>query len=160
MFDFGIEGYRPRWVSGREAVERGHGDRLRALAGRTLTGVWLVWDAGEDEWFCDCPVLFDFDGEQVEVNHNKLDELSLTWNSVDPRRPLDWFDFDLRWRAEPLPGLRALLGRRLTRVDLDEWQVQDVPSRTVDITFVFDDTRVRVFNALDENGLDIGPPPG
>ncbi|SNT47086.1 hypothetical protein [Actinacidiphila glaucinigra] len=160
MSDFGIEGYRPRWVGGREAVVREHGARLGSLAGRTLTGVWLVWDARDDQWFCDCPVLFDFAGEQVEVNHNKLDELSLTWNSVDPRRPVDWFDFDLRWRAEPLAGLRALLGRRLTRVDLYEWLVQDVPSGTVDITFVFEETRVRVYNALDENGLDIGPPAG
>ncbi|MFE2542662.1 hypothetical protein [Actinacidiphila glaucinigra] len=54
----------------------------------------------------------------------------------------------------------ALLGRRLTRVDLHEWLVQDVPSGTVDITFVFEETRVRVYNALDENGLDIGPPAG
>ncbi|MFE7779093.1 hypothetical protein ACFU5O_35540 [Streptomyces sp. NPDC057445] len=26
---------------------------------------------------------FDFEGERVEINHQELDDLSLTWNTID-----------------------------------------------------------------------------
>ncbi|MFC4494919.1 hypothetical protein ACFPA8_12315 [Streptomyces ovatisporus] len=159
MFDFGIGGYRPVWLNGRGEVTREHGLRLRGLVGRTLTRVWMVWDRQDDEWFCDCPVLFDFDGEQVEINHQKLDDLSLTWNTVDPARPLLWPEFDLQWRPEPLPGLRALRGLPLGGVELLEWTGRDAAQGSVDVSFVFEaDRRATVFNALDENGLTFDPP--
>uniref|UniRef100_A8LWT1 Uncharacterized protein n=1 Tax=Salinispora arenicola (strain CNS-205) TaxID=391037 RepID=A8LWT1_SALAI len=50
MFDFGIAGYRPRWLQGFEAVATPHSRRLAGLAGRTLRHVRLVWDLGTDEW--------------------------------------------------------------------------------------------------------------
>lgn len=158
MFDFGVEGYEPRWLRSRDAVERAHGPRLRALAGRVLTRTWTVWDLRDDEWFADCPVLFDFDGERVEVNHWKLDEVSLTWNSIDPGRPVQWPGFDLEWRFDPLPGLAALRGQALDRAELLVWTGKDAAEGNVDVSFVFPDARVSVFNALDENGLAFGPP--
>ncbi|WP_205302879.1 hypothetical protein [Nonomuraea montanisoli] len=69
MFDFGIPGYRPEWLSGRSAISTTHGARLGRLVGRRLTRALLVWDLDEDKWFADCPVLLDFEGEQVEINH-------------------------------------------------------------------------------------------
>lgn len=98
MFDFGMEGYRPHWLNGRSAVAADHGRRLRALIGRPLTRGWLVWDVEDDEWFPDCPVLLDFAGERTEVNHRKFDDLSITWNTVDPHRPVKWPGFDLHRR--------------------------------------------------------------
>ncbi|MFJ7154123.1 hypothetical protein ACIQUQ_04215 [Streptomyces sp. NPDC101118] len=159
MFDFGIAGYRPAWLHGGDEVVREHGHRLRALVGRTLTNVWLVWDRRDDEWFADCPVLFDFEGgERVEVNHRKFDDLSLTWNTVDPGAPVAWPGFDLEWRAEPLPGLRALRGLDLTAVELLEWTGEDLAQGSVGVGFTFGTGRVTLFNALDENGLGFGPP--
>ncbi|WPO76678.1 hypothetical protein [Streptomyces sp. KN37] len=96
MFDFGIAGYRPAWLGDRSGVVQEHGHRLRGLAGRTLTRVWVVWDLRDDEWFCDCPVLFGFDGQQVEINHQKLGGLSLTWDMIDPTHPVRWPGFDLQ----------------------------------------------------------------
>ncbi|MFI6650383.1 hypothetical protein ACIBI8_22540 [Streptomyces sp. NPDC050529] len=118
MFDFGIAGYRPTWLDGRSDVVRRHGNRLRGLAGRTLTRVWMVWDLRDDEWFSDCPVLFDFDGEQVEINHHRLGDLSLTWNMIDPTRAVRWPGFDLQWRPEPLPEVQALRGLPLKGAEL------------------------------------------
>ncbi|MEU8686749.1 hypothetical protein [Streptomyces sp. NPDC048611] len=158
MFDFGIDGYQPSWLHGRSDIAREHGQRLRGLAGRTLTGVWMVWDLRDDEWFSDCPVLFDFDGEQVEINHHKFDDLSLTWNTVAPHRPVRWPGFDLRWRPEPQPELDALRGLSLERVELLEWAGEDLARSNVDVSFVFEASRATVFNALDENGLSFGPP--
>ncbi|MCQ4045980.1 hypothetical protein ACFOSC_19930 [Streptantibioticus rubrisoli] len=137
---------------------REHEHRLRGLVGRTLTKVWLVWDLEDDEWFCDCPVLLDFDGEQVEINHHKFDDLSLTWNTIDPGCPVQWPDFDLQWRCWPTPELRAALGLPLKNVELLEWTGNDLARGNVDVSFVFDGSRVTVFNALDENGLSFAPP--
>ncbi|MEU9115768.1 hypothetical protein AB0D04_29310 [Streptomyces sp. NPDC048483] len=158
MFDFGVEGYRPQWLNGAGAVAQAHGRRLSGLIGRPLTRVWAVWDLEDDEWFCDCPVLFDFDGEQVEINHFKFDDLSLTWATIDPRRPVQWPGFDLRWRPEPLPGLQALRGEVLQSVELLEWTGNDMAQGAVEVSFLFPDGRVTVFNALDENGLNFAPP--
>ncbi|MEU6865378.1 hypothetical protein ABZ924_19240 [Streptomyces sp. NPDC046876] len=158
MFDFGIAGYQPLWLNCRTDVVREHAHRLRGLAGRTLTSVWVVWDRQDEEWFGDCPVLFDFEGEQVEINHHKFCDLSLTWNSIDPSDPVQWPGFDLQWRSDPLPGLQALRGLSLKGVELLEWTGGDPAEGNVDVSFVFETSRVTVFNALDENGLSFAPP--
>ncbi|MEH0974525.1 hypothetical protein V6U77_25665 [Micromonospora sp. CPCC 205546] len=163
MFDFGIPGYQPSWLRARPDIETTHGARLAALAGRTLTHVWLVWDLDEDEWFADCPVLLDFAGEQVEVNHQKFDDLSITWNSVRPVGPVTWLatdDLRLAWRAEPLPGLAALPGRRLREVALLEWRgaTGDLANGSLALGFAFADIELVVHNGLDENALTVGPP--
>ncbi|MEU5025713.1 hypothetical protein [Streptomyces milbemycinicus] len=158
MFDFGIQGYRPHWTSGPRAVKEVHGVRLRALAGRALTRLWVVWDLEDDEWFPDCPVLLDFGGEQVEINHWKLDELSLTWNSIDPRRPAEWPGFALQWRDNAIPEAAPLLDHPLQNVELLEWTGPDAAQGTVDVSFVFPEGRITVSNALDENGLSFAPP--
>ncbi|MEU1720519.1 hypothetical protein [Nonomuraea sp. NPDC005692] len=48
------------------------------LEGRRLTRALLVWDLDEDVWFSDGLVLLDFEGEQVEITHQKFDEISVT----------------------------------------------------------------------------------
>ncbi|MEO3973851.1 hypothetical protein [Streptomyces sp. CAU 1734] len=158
MFEFGVAGYEPEWLSGGNDIARRHGGRLRALAGRVLTRVWLVWDVRGGEWFRDGPVLFDFAGEQVEIVHRAFDDISLSWNTIDPGRPVHWPDFDLEWRPEPLAELRPLPGRRLTEAGLLEWTGTDAARGSVSVSFVLAGDRVTVFNALDENGLHFGPP--
>ncbi|WP_329375738.1 hypothetical protein OG625_00270 [Streptomyces sp. NBC_01351] len=112
----------------------------------------------DDEWFYDCPVLLDFDGVQVEINQQKFGDLSLTWNTIDPCRPVSWTGFDLEWRSDPLPELQTIRGMNLQGVELLEWTVDNVASRTTDVSFVFPDARLTVSNALDENGLTFDPP--
>ena len=159
VFDFGIEGYRPDWRSGVRDVQAAHGGRLRGLVGRRLTAFWVVWDLKDDEWFADCPVLLDFDGEQVGVNHWKFDEVSVTWNAVDLSRPVVWPEFELRWRDDALPEPAALVGQTLRHVELVEWLGPGGEGGGVDLGFVFaDGRRVTVGNALDENGLDFEQP--
>ncbi|MFI0240285.1 hypothetical protein [Streptomyces sp. NPDC016845] len=158
MFDFGIEGYRPRWSSGRSSVVAGHGHRLRALVGRPLTCVWLVWDLEDDEWFRDCPVLLDFSGERVEINHRKFDDLSITWNTVDPARPVLWPGLELRWRFDADAELLGLRGQVLRDVELLEWSGRDAAEGTLAVSFLFRRDRLTIANALDENELTLGPP--
>ncbi|GAB4587048.1 hypothetical protein [Nocardia sp. IFM 10818] len=171
MSYFGIHGYQPRWLNGRAAIESTHGQRLNRLVGRPLSKSWLVWDRSEDEWFADCPVVLDFDGEQVEITHQKFDELSITWNSIDPHRQRSWSDpedndaqihaFHLSWRSDAVPALTALEGQRLLAVDLLEWTSQqaDFAAGMIAVSFAFADNRMTISNGLDENSLEFGTPP-
>ncbi|MEI8406333.1 MULTISPECIES: hypothetical protein [unclassified Kribbella] len=167
MSYFDIEGYQPRWLNGRRAVADAHGRRLGALVGRRLDRVWLVWDRGADEWFAFGPVLLDFGGEQVEVNHQKFSDLSITWNTVDPVGQATWsngdddpevYTFHLGWRHDARPELAVLEGRQLTAVELLEWTGGDVADGMVAVSFVFADERMTISNALDENALELGAP--
>jgi len=129
-----------------------------------LGGIWLAWDLDEDAWFTDCPVLLDFAGERLEVNHWKLSELSLTWDSIDPGAPIHWpgsedtHRFHLAWRREPLPGLAELRDQRLDAVELLEWAGHDLANGTVAMGFRFEAAYLTIYNALDENGIELGAP--
>ncbi|MFI5589067.1 hypothetical protein ACIA5G_28700 [Amycolatopsis sp. NPDC051758] len=163
MTFFGIEGYEPRWLAGCDALAA-HGGRLAALAGRRLDRAWLLWDLDDNTWFADGPVLFDFEGEQVEVCHRKFDDLSITWNTVDPVGRPAWSDgqdppFHLAWRSDARAELAELQGQELRSVELLEWAGPDLASGMVAPKFTFaGEGAVTVSNALDENGLEFGPP--
>lgn len=161
MFDFGIAGYRPHWLHGLKTVSAAHGRRLAGLAGRTLRHVWLVWDLGADEWFADCPVLLDFGSEQVEINHQKTDDLSITFNSIDPHQPLTWptsDDFQLAWRPEPIAKLEELRGQELRHAILLEWAGGTMADGSVALGFAFPAGHLTIYNALDENGFLFSAP--
>ncbi|MEV7011165.1 hypothetical protein [Streptosporangium sp. NPDC051022] len=159
MGEFGISGYKPVWLRGHSAITAAHGRRLAMLEGRRLTRALLVWDLDDDKWFTDGLVLLDFEGEQVEIVHMRFDEISITWNTVDPAQPLDWGEeFRLTWR-DGVPGeLAALKGQRLQAVELLEWTGADMALGMVAVGFVFPNGRVTIYNALDENGMKFGPP--
>ncbi len=161
---FGIQGYQPQWLTGRHPVARAHGRRLHAQIGRRLTRSWLVWDRTDDQWFADCPVLLDFEGEQVEVTHQKFDDLSITWNSINPNEPItygeDPKDVSLTWRDDACLRLVALHGHQLHTVELLEWSGSetDLANNTVAISFGFAHDRITITNAFDENAIEFGPP--
>jgi hypothetical protein len=123
-----------------------------------LTRALLVWDLDEDEWFADCPILLDFEGEQVEINHWKFDEVSITWNTIDPARSPAWPDFHLAWRDNAPDELAALVGQPLSTMELLEWRGSDLAQGTVSLGFSFSNGQVTIYNKLDENGMEFTPP--
>ncbi|MGP3934557.1 hypothetical protein [Nonomuraea sp. KM88] len=160
MFEFGISGYRPAWLRGRSVVATAHGERLAVLQGRRLTRALLVWDLDEDVWFSDGLVMLDFEGEQVEIVHQKFDEISISWNTVDPAQPLDWAGagFRLAWREGVPDELARLQGQRLQAVELLTWMGADMAQGMVAVGFLLPDGRVTIYNALDENGMEFTGP--
>ncbi|MFD5989838.1 hypothetical protein [Streptomyces cyaneofuscatus] len=158
MRPFDIDTYAPEWLHGRAGITAAHGDRLRALAGRTLTRAWVLWDVEDDTWFADAPVLLDFGGEQVEIQHHKFDDIAIGGNSLASHGPARWPGFDLCWRADAMPGLTSLHGQALESVELLEWRGADLAQGMVALGFVFPHGRVTVFNALDENSLSFTLP--
>ncbi|WAL65191.1 hypothetical protein ORV05_30475 [Amycolatopsis cynarae] len=161
MFDFGIDGYRPYWLTALAEMRREHGDRLAALVGRRLTATRLMWDLDSDEWWSDGPVVLGFEDEQVEINHQKFAELSITWNSIDTDRAPAVRGFRLGWRDDVPCELVALRGRRLSSVVFLQWRGEegDVADGTCALHFDFaQGGSVTVANGLDENHLDFGVP--
>jgi len=164
MARFGIQDYEPEWLNGRDSIMALHGRRLARLAGRALEHLWLVWDLDADTWFEDAPVILDFGDERVSIDHQKFDDLCITWNAVDPTRsiedPADEDPFHLAWRPEPTPQLAELAGRTLNRVELLEWAggKDDMANGSIAIGLDLAPDWLTVFNALDENGLAFGPP--
>ncbi|MBP2474525.1 hypothetical protein JOF53_003397 [Crossiella equi] len=168
MFDFGIPGYRPHWLSGAREIRAELGERLAALHGRVLHHVWLLWDTEDGSWWSDAPVLLDFGADQVEINHWKFDEVSVTWNAADRSLPNTWLPEEpgrLEWRADPLPELAALAGGTVHEVRLLVWRNDkqrrgaDLDHGSVAFQFVLDGGAFAVENAMDENGLLFGEPP-
>jgi hypothetical protein len=163
VFNFGIDGYQPQWISGRSAITGAHGHRLRSLTGRTLTRTWLAWDLDDDTWWADCPILLDFDGEQVEINHQKFNDLSITWNTANPAQTVAWpttGNYRLAWREDPRPELTALHGQTLRGVELLEWTGDDgdLANGMVALGFTLTSGHLTIYNALDENGIEFHPP--
>ena len=167
MSYFGIQGYEPQYLNGSSSIAAVHGPRLQALTGRRLRHIWLLWDHTDDEWFADAPVLFDFDGEQVEINHKKFDDLSITWNTVDPVGQPAWTDgdpdegahvFRLAWRHDAQAETAALHGQELKGVELLVYGGGDMANGMVAVSFAFPDGRVTISNGLDENLLEFGEP--
>ena len=164
MSFFGIPGYQPQWLVGRHAIARAHRRRLHVQIGRRLTRSWLVWNRVNDEWVADCPVLLDFEGEQVELTHQKVDDLSITWNSIDPSEPIaygdDPKDISLAWRDDACPRLAALHGQQLHTVELLVWSGSetDFANDMVAVSFGFAHDRITITNGLDDNAIEFGPP--
>lgn len=149
--------------SGRSALTKAHGAHLAALAGRRLTTSWLAWDHTDDDWWGEYPVLLDFDGSQVEISHQKFDELAITWNTVDPAVPVDLSSDDdglrqLVWRNDVPAELVALHGAELRAVEFLEWLPPDLAKGVIAVGFEFATGYLTVFNALDESRLRFDGP--
>jgi hypothetical protein len=157
---FGIQDYQPQWLNGRDSITAAHGQRLAGLVGLGLQHVWLVWDLENDDWFTDAPVLLDFGTEHVAIDHQKFDDLAITWNTIDPSRAIEDPYPHLAWRAEPLPDLLDLRGRTLRHVELLEWisDGNDFADGSIAIGLDLAPAWLTIVNALDQNGFEHGPP--
>ncbi|MEV6324321.1 hypothetical protein AB0M45_24505 [Nocardia sp. NPDC051787] len=158
--DMGISGFEPFFLVGIEAVRQEHGSRLAMLAGRRLTGFALVRFAENGDWFADCPVVLDFNGTRVEVCHWKLDELSISWDTIDTAATVtgwEWFELTPQWSYND-ERLEPFVGQELCEVALLEWQPadRDLAAGTVAVEFAFAGGSLRIANGLDENRIEVG----
>jgi hypothetical protein len=91
-------------------------DRLQALVGQRVTAGWTGWFPGGDRLAPGAPVLLAFDGgEQVELAWQKWDDLSVTWNTVDPAEPHPY-----EWRPAAPAEVAAILGQTVTGIAVSE----------------------------------------
>ena len=94
-------------------------DRLQGLVGRRVTAGWTGWFPGGGRMFPGAPVVLAFDGspaEQVEFAWQKWDDLSVTWNAVDPAAEPAAYEC----RAAAPDEVAAIVGRTVTGVAVSE----------------------------------------
>lgn len=156
----GISSFEPTFLVGLETIREEHGPGLAALGGQRLTGFAIVRFIEDGDWYAECPVVLDFDGVQVEISHSKLDELSISWNTIDTTTAIsgwEWFELTPAWSSAD-ERLEPFVGQELREVALLEWRPsrRDVAAGTLAVEFVFDAGRFHIANALDENSIDLG----
>ncbi len=161
------------------AMDR-YGTMLRASLGRTIEATWVAWDEERDEFFTEEPVIIRIGGINFEIVFHKLQELSITCDTVNLSEPpqwwTDWADSadwsestKLRWRCNALPELKSVVGQTVQDIRLIEYHFQTTVVRnrinpenvgTQYAAWVLNGTDfctdvgyVSVFNALDTNGV-------
>ena len=168
--EFDASGWIPQWGEGGEEIDR-HREGLLSCVGHQIVDSWLVWNLANDEWFADLPVVLMLDdGRQLEVCWWKLDELSITWNSVDVNHaPTAWSGGrPLIWRSQAHHALEAVNGGTISGLASTEHRMTtrrlatgESPDDIQGSSWLFsglllatDRGQLHIFNALDENGLE------
>src|SRR5687767_6136303 len=97
-------------------------DRLRALVGQRVTAGWTAWLPGGGRLFPGAPVLLTFDGgDQAELAWRKWDDLSITWNTVDPTaEPGPPHGHHHEWRPAAPDEVAAIVGLAVTGIAVSE----------------------------------------
>jgi len=168
---------RTQFLETASAVIDTYGSDLRGIVGATLTDAWVAWDLEHDEWFNDEPVVFEFNGRQLEACFNQLSQFAITWDSIDLNQPPNWMDcFDgmpLEWRRNGHETLTAAIGAKLENIVIVEHIFRTTvlenerDPETIGessecwmlyaMEFQFNTCSVVLYNALDENGLQNKP---
>lgn len=152
----GISGFRPQWLNGFKTIRATHAEQLAWLPGHKLTASAVVKFAEDGDWSADCPVVLTFDNEQIEVCHQKFDDLSITWNTINTASPITgWEESGLTplWRFDD-ERLAPLHGHVLQEVALLKYVGRDMANGMVAVEFAFPDGLIRIANALDENIME------
>jgi hypothetical protein len=152
----GISGFQPQWLSGFRKIHAAHAERLAGLPGRRLTASAVVRFSEDDDWYADCPVILAFENEQIEVSHQKFDDLSITWNTINTGEPIaGWDESELTplWRFDD-DRLTPLHDQVLQEIALLEYVGQDMANGMVAVEFAFPSGLIRIANALDENVIE------
>lgn len=171
----GIEHYAPKFLSDKEELIKVHGDTLKSLIGQPILKSWVMWDLIEDEWWAECPVILQIGDRKVELCAWKLDEFSITWDSIDIRTKPNWYDVDeirIDWKENAMQELNSCIGKTVQAVEIIEYIFEStvVDSLNTDelgqtnsgwvlngLGLVLDDGYVCIYNALDQNGITNKP---
>jgi hypothetical protein len=159
-----VSGWVSDFLPADEQFDRQAG-RLRALSGLQISQMWTVWNLEFDEWFADLPVVLRLEhGPQLEVCWKNLDDLSITWDTIDLTvEPRAWGDWPLEWRLAATTGatLEHVAATSFRFVLEDVTDPTDIRATwlTTGLLLATDRGGLHIFNALDENGLATEPPP-
>ncbi len=145
----GVSGYRPAHIETLEDLSAADWERLRALRGQRLVRSWTMWDAAEDVWFTDGPLVLEFEHHQLEIAAFKT-HICLSWGAIDVREDVVWFEgsmFELGWKEGALGPLNAL------KDPVDEVLAVQYRGGMHGVAFRAGDAYAELFNAFDELGL-------
>lgn len=79
-----------------------------------------MWDTNRNEWNTDGPIIFRISNKNYEFVSYKLDEFSITINTIDLSIKLDWYgmgdELPLVWKKNALTEINQHLGKRIKEV--------------------------------------------
>jgi len=170
-WDRAISGWRSDFMPAPAQVHSQRSD-LQALVGRQLRTGWTGWDPARNAWQPAIPLVLAFEsGVQLEVAWQAWDDLSITWSTIDLKRPPTFFDRPHKWRSSQPHRLAAVAGRVLTG-----WAVTESPYfhgdadltgdlpmdavagwSTQGLWLQFAGVGLHVYNAADANGISNEP---
>lgn len=119
----GMPKYNPTFFKSTQELINNCSKDLTTLIGKIIAEVWIVWDENNNEWFNDCPVVLNIEGQQIELCAFKFDEFAVTFNEIDLSNKLDWYgvkDFDLEWRKACLQQFKGILNKKITDIGIIE----------------------------------------
>jgi hypothetical protein len=149
----GVAGYSPAHIETLGDLPDDDRRQLRALRGQRLIRSWAMWDADEDAWFPDGPVILELEDRRLELAAFKL-HICLSWSTIDVQQDVIWCEgstFQLGWREGALDPLNAL------RDPLDDVLAVEYRGALNGFAFRAGGAYAEVFNALDELGVADAP---
>lgn len=165
MCEWGISNYQPQWTN--STSELAELIAMTSLVGLQVKSLWSLWDEESDEWFSDAPVVICTQEKQLEFCATKLNEFSLSLDSIDLDLPVYWCGYKatdeqpLRWVQQRNLELRNLSGKTITDVEIVEsYMTQDTQAFLglgswilSGIAFQFQKEYLEIVNGLDQNLL-------
>lgn len=165
----GLVGFEPQFCHEARDLDKQCALANHAVAGCPLEHVLVAFNRWGNEWEWMPPVLIGANRHWVAILNSKLDEVSISVDSINPKdgfvnwaRECEWaregeivtFDWDVEWREYPVP---ELIGQTILRI---EPRVEANP-RYINFgllcgaSVVLDAHRLNINNALDENGIEV-----
>ena len=154
-----IERYKPKWVvekrEAEELVERWSKDWI----GKRLDKAYVAWFEADDSWYEDLPIILFIGGDSIEICWQKFDSLSITKNQIDITNCIS-INKKIPYKENAHPALHEVVGKKILNVKLgmSSMTLEDKEIPMINsVDFVFEDSFISIFNALDENGLSNMP---
>jgi hypothetical protein len=120
---FGVPDYAPDPHYGTDDVRSAVESVRDELIGASFDGAWLMWDFAEDTWVDDGPTIVCLANHQLEICFGDAQDVYVTVDEIDRKRPLAWFDDRNRpyqWVSNPVRGFQSLSFRQLERIGVGE----------------------------------------
>ncbi|RVU36797.1 hypothetical protein EOI86_16670 [Hwanghaeella grinnelliae] len=98
-YERGLRNYKPQFLDNVDDFVSRNGSFLRSLSGQKILDVWCVWSLEYGEYWLDAPVIVVTDACQIELCAQKLEEFSVTTDTVKLDDRVSWYGderFELR----------------------------------------------------------------
>jgi hypothetical protein len=131
-----------------------------SLIGAEFRGYELaqMWCSDEEEWsnWMDVPLFLSFDESTLSISWEKFDDLSIENGRV---LPFSLGGSTVRWLCEGVELLDSIIGQKILGVSLAKGQMtlgnSDIEIWTRLLIELNSGATLEIFNALDENGIEV-----
>lgn len=104
---FGVNDYEPNFYGSSAEIIQNFSSQLLRLKEQKIINIYSMWDKINEEWNDDAPVILELTSFNLEVCNYKLEELTLSINSINIHQEIEKYDFEefgkfeYEWRKRP-----------------------------------------------------------